>query len=99
MNTILLALALFTTFTQPINTGAQRAQAQEIAPIAIVIEEETKAAEQIEGVTSCNSAEDVPAAPQLSDYLDGDTPTETAHQDYLSDLAWWYAEFNVCPQG
>ena len=27
--------------------------------------------------------------PALEYYLDGDTPTETAYQDYLADVQWW----------
>jgi len=108
MNTIitavLIALSLGSQFTHRTvtNDGQQRAQAQSVILVTVEIEEETVVVENVvvENVenneVTCNLADTVPAAPQLSDYLDGDTDTVTANSDYLEDLAWWYAEFNVC---
>jgi hypothetical protein len=35
---------------------------------------------------------DMTGAPELSYYMDGDTPEATAYSDYLSDLAWFIEE-------
>lgn len=33
--------------------------------------------------------------PALNDYLDGDTPADTAYGDYLSDLQWWTVQYDL----
>lgn len=91
MYTLLVTVFMFVNFVHPVNNGQQRQQAQ---PVSAVTQQEQE--QQDESTPACIPADSVSGMPQLSDYMDGDTPEDIAYQDYLDDLQWWYDEFNVC---